>query len=166
MKKIIQVLNDLVSKGIIEKYAIGGAVGVIFYTETLNTKDVDVFVAPQIMESGIIHLGLIYEHLKKAGHKMEGQYFMIGGIPLDLIAVYNELTMEAVDNSIYKSYGKNKVKVLRPEYLLAIALQTGRRQDLKKVDVLMNQVKLNEDLLRDILKRHGLHKKWSEYVKR
>ena len=34
------------------------------------------------------------------------------------------------------------------------------------VDVLMNQVKLNEDLLRDILKRHGLHKKWSEYVKR
>jgi len=91
---------------------------------------------------------------------------MIDGIPLDLIAVYNELTMEALDNSIDRSYGKNKVKVFRPEYLLAIALQTGRPQDLRKVDLLVNEASLNEDLLKDILKRHGLNKKWKGYVKR
>jgi hypothetical protein len=42
MKKVIQILNELVDKGIIKKYAIGGAVGVIFYTETFTTKDIDV----------------------------------------------------------------------------------------------------------------------------
>ena len=38
MEKVIKVLNELVANKIIERYAIGGAVGVIFYTETLNTK--------------------------------------------------------------------------------------------------------------------------------
>ena len=165
MEKVIQVLNKLIAKGIIEIYAIGGAVGVIFYTETLNTKDVDVFVAPQMTKSGIVHLGAIYEYLKKAGYGMEGQYFIIDGIPVDFIAAYNELTLEAIDNSIEKLYGKTKVKVLRPEYLLAIALQTGRAQDLKKVDLLMGETDLDENLLKDILKRYDLYKKWRKYVK-
>lgn len=164
MEKVIRILKELIAKGIIEKYAIGGAVGVIFYTETFNTKDVDVFVAPQITKSGIIHLGSIYEYLKKAGYGMEGQYFIIDGIPVDFIAAYNDLTLEALDNSIEKSYGKIKVKVLRPEYLLTIALQTGRAQDLKKIDLLMEETALDKDLLKDILRRHNLHKKWKKYV--
>lgn len=165
MKKVIKVLKELVSHGIIEKYAIGGAVGVIFYTETLNTKDVDVFVAPEMTKSGIIHIGSIYEYLKKAGYSMEGQYFIIDGIPVDFIATYNELTVEALDNGIDKLYGKIKVKVLRPEYLLAIALQTVRIQDYKKVDLLKKEVKLDKYLLKDILKRHNLYNKWRKYDK-
>lgn len=165
MEKVIKILKELTKKGIIEKYAIGGAVGVIFYTETLNTKDIDVFVAPEITKSGIVHLGSIYEYLKKAGYGMEGQYFIIDGIPVDFIAAYNDLTQEALDNSVDKLYGKTKVKVLRPEYLLAIALQTGRVQDLKKVDLLMEEAELNNDLLKDILRRYGLYKKWRKYVK-
>ena len=165
MEKVIQVLKELVSKKIIESYAIGGAVGVIFYTETINTKDVDIFVAPQMTKSGIVHLGSIYEYLKNAGFVMEGQYFIIGGIPVDFIAAYNELTLEALYNSIEKPYGKTKVKVLRPEYLLAIALQTGRPKDLKKVDLLRGEVDLDETLLKDILKRYDLQKKWKKYVK-
>jgi len=165
MEKVIRVLDALVAEGIIDKYAIGGAFGVIFYTETLNTKDVDIFVAPQMTKSGIVHLGSIYEYLKKAGYGMEGQYFIIDGIPVDFIAVYNDLTLEAMDNSIEKLYGKTKVKVLRPEYLLAIALQTGRVQDLKKVDLLREEANLDESLLKDILTRYDLYKKWRKYVK-
>ncbi len=165
MQKVIRALNDLVKKSIIEKYAIGGAIAVIFYTETINTKDVDVFVATQPIrsKSGIVHLGSIYEHLKKAGYKMEGQYFIIAGIPVDFIAAYDDLTLEALDNSIDRLYDKIKVKVFRPEYLIAVALQTGRPQDLRKIDLLTTETKLNEKLLKDILKRHGLIEKWRRY---
>lgn len=166
MKKLIRILNDLVKKNIIEKYAIGGAVAVIFYTETINTKDIDVFVATQLTrsKSGIVHLGSIYEYLKKAGCKMEGQYFMIEGIPVDFIAAYDDLTMEAVDNAAERLYAKIKVKVFRPEYIVAIALQTGRNRDLRKIDLLMTETKLDEKLLKDILKRHGLLEKWRRYI--
>lgn len=165
MEKVIRVLNELVARGIIDKYAIGGAFGVIFYTETLNTKDMDIFVAPQTTESGIVHLGSIYDYLRKAGYGMEGQYFIIDGIPVDFIAAYNDLTLEAMENSIEKQYGKMKVKVFRPEYLIAIALQTGRPQDFKKIDLLTVETELDDTLLKDILKRYDLSKKWGKYVK-
>ncbi|HLE09020.1 MAG TPA: nucleotidyltransferase [Thermodesulfobacteriota bacterium] len=164
MEKVIQALNELVAEGVIEKYAIGGAVGILFYTEAINTKDVDVFVAPRSTGASIIHLGAIYDYLKKAGHKMKGQYFVIDGIPVDFIAAYNDLTVEALENSIKKAYGRTKVKVFRPEYLLAIAIQTGRSQDLKKVDLLAGEAKLDKVLLKNVLKRHGLYGKWRKYV--
>ncbi len=166
MKKVIHILNDLVKKGIVDKYAIGGAVAVIFYTEILNTKDVDVFVTTHVTRSrtGIVHLGSIYGYLKKAGYRMEGQYFIIEGIPVDFIAAYDDLTLEAVDNAIGRLYDKIKVKVFRPEYLIAIALQTGRPQDLRKIDLLTTETKLDEKLLKDILKRHGLIEKWRRYT--
>jgi len=163
MEKVIQVINDLVRNGIIDKYAIGGATGVIFYTETLNTKDIDVFINPKFTTSGIVHLGSIYEYLQKAGYKMEGQYFIIDGIPIDLIPVYNDLTLEALNNSAENTFNNNKVKVFRPEYLLAIALQTGRTQDLIKVELLMKEAELDKLLLEDILRRHGLYERWEKY---
>lgn len=166
MKKTIRILNGLIKKGIVEKYAIGGAVAVIFYTETINTKDVDVFVTTHVTRSntGIIHIGSIYEHLKKAGYGMEGQYFIIEGIPVDFIAAYDDLTMEAVDNAADRLYDKVKVKVFKPEYLIAIALQTGRPQDLRKIDLLKTQAKLNKELLKDVLKRYGLIEKWKRHA--
>ena len=96
---------------------------------------------------------------------LEGQYFIIDGIPVDFIAAYNDLTLEALKNSTEKLYGNTNVKVLRPEYLLAIALQTGRVQDLKKVELLMKETALDENLLQDILTRYDLYKKWGKYVK-
>jgi hypothetical protein len=44
MKQAIVVLNDMVSAGIIQKYAIGGAMGATFYTEPFTTFDLDIFV--------------------------------------------------------------------------------------------------------------------------
>ncbi|MBI5234810.1 MAG: nucleotidyltransferase [Deltaproteobacteria bacterium] len=166
MKKAIRILNELVEKGVVEQYALGGAVAVLFYTETLNTKDVDVFVTTHVTKSktGIVHLGSIYEHLKKAGYKMDGQYFIVDGVPVDFIAAYDDLTMEAVDNAADKLYGGIKVRVFRPEHLMAIALQTGRPQDLRKIDLLKTQTALDEKFLMATLKRHGLVEKWRRYA--
>ena len=44
MKRTLQVLNELERDGIVERYAIGGAMGATFYVEPLLTFDLDVFV--------------------------------------------------------------------------------------------------------------------------
>ena len=44
MEATLAVLNDLVAQGVIQKYAIGGAVAAIFWVEPFDTIDLDVFV--------------------------------------------------------------------------------------------------------------------------
>lgn len=80
-----------------------------------------------------------------------------------MIPVYNDLTLEALNNSVENTFNNNKVKVFGPEYLLAIALQTGRTQDLIKVELLMKEAELDKLLLEDILRRHGLYERWKKY---
>ena len=41
---VFRVLNDMKSDGIIEDYAIGGGMAVLFYAEPTRTYDLDVFV--------------------------------------------------------------------------------------------------------------------------
>ena len=42
--KTFSVINQMMTAGIIENYALGGATAVIFYTEPIATEDVDIFV--------------------------------------------------------------------------------------------------------------------------
>ncbi len=44
MKKILEILNELKKKGLVEDYAIGGGVATIFYTEPVFTYDLDAFI--------------------------------------------------------------------------------------------------------------------------
>ncbi len=54
MEATLEVLNDLVARGIIEKYAIGGAVGAIFWVERvsrlLNEAALDRSVVASLIE--------------------------------------------------------------------------------------------------------------------
>ena len=44
IKETIRAINEMQAAGIIERYAIGGAVGATFYLEPVATLDVDVFI--------------------------------------------------------------------------------------------------------------------------
>ena len=44
MKRTIEVLNQPERDGVFSRYAVGGAVGAIFYTEPFVTFDLDIFV--------------------------------------------------------------------------------------------------------------------------
>ena len=43
MKEALRVINEMRDAGIIGNYAIGGAIGAIFYLEPIETHDLDVF---------------------------------------------------------------------------------------------------------------------------
>ena len=58
--------------GVIDKYAIGGAVGATFYLEPAATADVDIFVMlPMAPGSSLLSLGPIYEYLTARGCAVE-----------------------------------------------------------------------------------------------
>jgi hypothetical protein len=44
IKEVIEMINGMQAAGVIERYAIGGAVAATFYLEPVATLDVDVFV--------------------------------------------------------------------------------------------------------------------------
>ncbi len=44
MERTLAVINQMVADGVIENYAVAGAIGAMFYVEPFSTKDLDVFV--------------------------------------------------------------------------------------------------------------------------
>lgn len=46
IRNTIAAINQMQADGVIERYAIGGAVGAAFYLEPVATLDVDIFITP------------------------------------------------------------------------------------------------------------------------
>src|SRR5581483_3526861 len=91
MERIIQVLNEMKSRGIVLDYAIGGAVAATFYVEPIDTADLDVFVALPDTGSPIVTLTAVEEYLSQQGHHFVGEHVSIFGVPVQFLGT-NELT--------------------------------------------------------------------------
>ena len=164
MKRIIEVLNELEREDVFSRYAIGGAMGAIFYTEPFLTFDLDVFVLLRAGSSGLISLAPIYQALRSRGYQEEKETVLIEGVPVQFLPVYNSLVEEALNNAQGTTYENVPTRILRSEYLVAIALQTGRNKDRERVRILREQAKLDMNLLADILMRHKLEQKWKQWT--
>ena len=169
MKKTLQIINDLEKEGIIKGYAIGGATALLFYTEPALTFDVDIFVflPGDIGGSGLIlDLSPLYKSLGNKGYHAEKEHVMIEGIPVQFIPVYNDLVEEAVKEASTKEYEDLKVKVLTMEHLLAIMIDTNRPKDRERIGKLLEEVDFDQKILKEILQRHSLDKKWEKYIEK
>jgi hypothetical protein len=69
LKDGFAIVNRMEADGIIERYALGGAVAATFYLEPVATVDVDFFVAYRA-ESGslLVSLKPIFDYLTARGH--------------------------------------------------------------------------------------------------
>ena len=165
MKRTIEVLNELQSAGVFSHYAIGGAMGAIFYTEPFLTFDLDVFVVLPQTAGGLVSLSPIYDALRARGYiEEENECVVIEGVPVQFLPVYNSLVEESLNRAQHTTYENVPTRVLRSEYLVAIALQTGRSKDRERVRILREQAKLDMNLLADILKRHKFEEKWKQWT--
>jgi hypothetical protein len=84
VKRTIEVLNELEKKGVFSRYAIGGAMGAIFYTEPFLTFDLDVFVVLPSTGGGLLTLAPIYDSLRARGFVEENQCVIIEGCRSEL----------------------------------------------------------------------------------
>lgn len=153
-------------KGVIEKYAIGGGIAIIFYMEPVLTYDMDVFVFLPQTQSGLITIFPIYEYLKKKDYKVHQEHIVIEGVPVQFIPAYNDLIEEAVKEAKEIKYRRTKARVIRAEHLLAIMLQTNRPKDRTRMAQLLDEAEMDMNYFTEILGRHGLRGKWTEFRRR
>src|SRR6266542_6880326 len=123
MKRTLQVLNELERDGVVERYAIGGAMGATFYVEPLLTFDLDVFVILPKDAGNLLSLAPLYEALRWRGYTEEGECVLIEGVPVQFLPAYNALLEEALAQARETAYDKTPTRVLRAEHLAAICLQ-------------------------------------------
>ena len=164
MKRTLQVLNELERGGVIERYAIGGAMGATFYVEPLLTFDLDVFVVFPQSAGNLLSLSPLYEALRARGYVEEGECVLVEDIPVQFLPVYNALLEEALREARETLYEEVPTRVVRAEHLLAICLQTGRDKDRERVRIFREQAELDMGYLAGVLQRHGLEGKWKQWT--
>jgi len=164
MERTLQVLNELERDGILSRYAIGGAMGAMFYIEPLLTFDLDIIVLLPETKGGLLTLAPLYEALRAKGYAEEGECVVIEGVPVQFLPAYNALLEEALQNARTMSYESTSTKVLGAEHLVAICLQTGRAKDRERVRILQEEADLDSLYLGEILRRHQLEGKWKEWT--
>lgn len=160
MEQTLKVINRMEADGIIERYAIGGAVAAIYYLEPFDTADLDVFVEVRAAGQGLMLLTPIYDYLRQQSYRPQGEAVEIEGWPVQLLPVFNALTREAVQRAQEIKFGRTRTRVMRPEHLVAIMLDTGRPKDYARISLFLASKAVNRRALTSVLKRHGLLGKW------
>lgn len=166
IEKVLNVLADLETGGIIEKYAIGGGMASIAYVEPFLTYDLDVFVILPGKPRMLVSLTPIYEYLQKRGYKVDREHVLIGDVPVQFIPAYDALTKEAISSAAEMLYKGLRMKIFRLEHLVAIMLKTNRPKDIARIAEVLGRVKMDQVYFDDILTRHGLKGRWAALRKR
>jgi len=151
---VLRAANELVSADFIKDYALGGALAAIYYTEPVTTYDADImFIASdKTLNAGI---PAIYSHLQSKDWRVEREHLLLKDFPVQFLAA-SGLTEEAVRNANSIEYESIPAKVLKPEYIIAIAASVGRHKDFARIEQMLDQVKIDKALLDDILHRYNL----------
>jgi hypothetical protein len=163
MEATLAILNELETAGLVERYAIGGAMAGFFYAEAVVTEDLDAFVLIKPPPAGLITLSPIYEFLKQRGATEEREHLWLAGTLLQVIPAFDALTEEAVREAATQTVGKTPTRVMRVEHLLAIALKTGRAKDRARMALLLDEADIDHPRLQEILSRHGLQDRWAKF---
>jgi hypothetical protein len=163
VESTLQILNSLEHEGLLNKYALGGAMAATFYVEPVLTFDLGVFVILPKNPEGLMTLEPLYAALRARGYNEEGEFVLIEGIPVQFLPAYNPLVEEALAEAQETTYESTPIRVLRAEYLLAIALQTGRNKDRERVRLLLEQAELDRGYLTGLLRRHDLENKFNDW---
>ena len=151
---VLRAANDLVAAGLIEDWALGGALAAIYYVEPFTTYDADIFFIPK--DKGLTAgIPAIYAHLQAQGWQVEHEHLVIRGFPVQFLAAQG-LTEEAVREAERIDYEGVPAKVFRAEHIVAIAASVGRHKDLARIEQLFQQADLDKSRLENILQRHNL----------
>jgi hypothetical protein len=164
IQEVIKRINQMQVDGVIERYAVGGAIGATFYLEPAATLDIDIFVNFQPAQGSlIVSPEPIFDYLKARGGVMEGEYIVVAGMPVQFLPPASPLVEEALAEAVEKDIEGTAVRVFTAEHLAAIALQVGRGKDKARVVQFVEEGALDMPLFETILSRHGLIDRWEQF---
>ena len=164
---VISLINQMVADGVVNRYAIGGAVGATFYLEPVATLDVDIFVAfPQQPGQALVSARPIFDYLTARGGVIEGEYVVIAGWPVQFLPPTSPLVEDALIEAVTVDVGGTPARVFTAEHLAAIALQTGRAKDYARLLQFIEAEAIDAERFQRILRRHGLGDRWRTFERR
>ena len=166
LEDTLRVLNGMQSARVIGEYALGGAVAAFFYIEPGTTFDLDVFIVWKTGAAGLIDLTPIYDYLQKLGCAPRREGVMIAGWEVQFLPTHTPLDAEALAEAVALDIAGVPTRVFTQEHLMAICLQTGRPKDHARLVQFAQEGKPDTTLLLDILRRHGLEKRWTDFQAR
>jgi hypothetical protein len=172
LRKTIEVIVGLSKTGVIQEYAIAGAVAALNYIQPTLTEDLDILVSIAHFEqrqSGLILLAPIEKALVEMGYTERSDLgYLIDGWPVQFIPVASELDEEALKSAADLAIDVTgnpplKARCLRAEHVVAIAVKLGRLKDLARVQAFLEQEAMDLVALRDVLERHKLMGNWLDF---
>lgn len=154
----LAALNSLKSEGVVEDYAIVGAMALLFWTEPVPTLDLDVLVFLPASTGPLVSLDGIYRWAERRTYPSAEDHIIVEGVPTQFVPSPNALADEAIASAAVLDYSGIPVRVARPEYLVALYLEPGARTAKRRERAagLMELPSLNRALVDDILGRYGL----------
>ena len=167
MEKVCQILEQFVANGTLSGYAIGGATAAGFHGEPLATLDVDVFVFAEPQPGALLlSLERIYAELRRLGFAEHvKECVIIHGLPVQFIVASSALESEALQQALVERWEDKQVRVMRPEHLAALAMQTGRPKDRARVVYLFSLPQFDRTVFKGIIQRHALESVWQRWQK-
>jgi hypothetical protein len=175
LRKTIEVVVRLADAGIIQEYAIAGAVAALSYIQPTLTEDLDILVSTEHFEtrsSGLILLAPIEKALADMGYTERTDVgVVIGDWPVQFIPVASKLDEEALEQAVevhidVPGEPALTARCLSAQHLVAIALKVGRPKDRTRIDAFLQQGAVDLVALKGILERHGLMAAWLTYCAR
>ena len=130
----------------------------VFWSEPIPTYDLDVLVLLPAQEGPIVSLGPLYRWAESQGYTVKAEHIVIGGIPVQFLPSHNELADEAIESAATLHYESVPVRVVRPEYLVALYLEPAARtaKRRERAAALIESSEIDQDLLKNLLLRFKL----------
>lgn len=155
----LRALNAVKADGVIEEYAIAGAMAILFWTEPVPTFDLDVLVfLPPAPSEALVSLDPLYRWTQARGYPAVKEHILIEGVRTQFLPSPAPLADEAIETAATLDYHGIPVRVVRPEYLVALysepSARTAKRRE--RAAMLLDWPGLNRKLLDEILDRHDI----------
>ena len=165
MDQVANLLNAMVEDGVISDYAVFGAVAQMRYTEAVATLDADILVAVPD-EDRLDILTPIYEYCADLGFTPEEEAIRVGAWPVQFIPVFDPLTKAALECADTGDIDGIPLRVVRADYLGAIALSVGRPKDFARILALLDTEGTSEKDIEKLCSEHGLTTQWELFRRR
>jgi hypothetical protein len=158
---VYRALNAMAEEGIVQQYAVCGGTGALFYTETLRTYDIDIFVVME-QKGLLIDISPIYKWARSRGYEVRDEHLVVHGVPVQVLDASAGMELESVQSANILDYDGVAVPVVKPEYLALFYAKARGRQRITRALDLLESVPIDQTLIDDIVARYGLELVWKK----
>jgi hypothetical protein len=114
----LRALNTMKAEGVVEEYAIAGAMALVFWTEPVSTYDLDVLVFLPSGAGPLVSLDGIYRWASSRGYATHKEHVVIEGVPTQFLPSPGNLGDEAIETAQTLEYEGVPARVVLPEYAM------------------------------------------------